>query len=236
MFSVEILVALLSLTLMEVALGIDNLVFISVVSEKLPLKSQPRARKIGLLAAMVSRILLLFLLAYFLHLNKPLFFIGQFPVSSRNIVFFIGGIFLIYKGTKEIHLRLEGMQEIKKKNGSHSLLIVLLEIVFMDVVFSLDSIIVALAMAKDIWVMVLAIVLSVLIMMFFSEKLNSFLQLHPTFKILALSFLLLIGVSLLAEALGKHIERGYIYFAMIFSLFVEILNLKIQKRKLLKTK
>lgn len=236
MFSWEILVALLSLTLMEVALGIDNLVFISVVSEKLPLKSQPRARKIGLLAAMVSRILLLFLLAYFLHLNKPLFFIGQFPVSSRNIVFFIGGIFLIYKGTKEIHLRLEGIQEIKKKKSSHSLLVVVLEIVFMDVVFSLDSIIVALAMAKDIWVMVLAIVLSVLIMMFFAEYLNSFLQRHPTFKILALSFLLLIGVSLLAEALGKHIERGYIYFAMIFSLFVEILNLKIQKRKALKAK
>ncbi|KUJ95949.1 MAG: hypothetical protein PWR24_1047 [Desulfonauticus sp.] len=235
MLSWETIVALFSLTLMEVALGIDNLVFISVVSEKLPAKSQPRARRLGLLAAMISRILLLFVLAYFLHLASPLFFIGKFPVSIRNIVFCIGGVFLLYKGTKEIHLRLEGVQEFKKNKQRHSLLIILLEIVFMDVVFSLDSIIVALAMAKEIWVMVLAIILSVAIMMFFAEKLNSFLQLHPTFKILALSFLLLIGVSLIAEALGKHIERGYIYFAMIFSLFVEILNLKIKKRKMLKS-
>ena len=221
--------ALATLTLLEIVLGIDNIVFISILSSKLPVEQQPRARTLGLALALIGRLLLLFSLSWMMRLTEPLFFVLSRPVSGRDLILLIGGLFLIGKATIEIHDRLEGPEDTHAiPRTPPSFAGVLFQILLLDMVFSLDSVITAVGMAEHISIMALAIVIAIGIMMLSAHTVSSFIQQHPTIKMLALSFLLLIGTSLVAEGLGFHIPKGYIYFAMAFSLFVEMLNLRLR--------
>jgi predicted tellurium resistance membrane protein TerC len=223
----QIIIALITLVVLEIVLGIDNIVFISILSGKLPAGQQARARQLGLAAAMVTRILLLFSISWVIGLTEPLFSVIGFEISGRDLILLIGGLFLLYKSTHEIHERLEGSGEQQEKTrAATSFSAVILQIALLDIVFSLDSVITAVGMVKEIWVMILAVVVAVAIMMLSSTSISNFVNRHPTVKILALSFLLLIGFSLIVEALHFHIPKGYIYFAMGFSIFVEVLNLR----------
>jgi predicted tellurium resistance membrane protein TerC len=218
---------LLTLTALEVVLGIDNIVFISILSSKLPVSQQPRARRLGLGAAMLTRILLLFSISWVISLSRPLFELFALAISGRDLVLFGGGLFLIAKATYEIHDKLEGAEHVARAVGA-SFAGVIVQIMLLDVVFSLDSVITAVGMVDDLAVMVLAVVVAVAFMMWFAEPVSSFVHRHPTIKMLALAFLLLIGVMLVAEGLHQHIPKGYIYFAMAFSLGVEMLNLRLR--------
>jgi predicted tellurium resistance membrane protein TerC len=208
-------------------LGIDNIVFITILAGKLPETQQDRARLIGLAVAMLSRILLLFSLAWVIGLTAPLFTIASFEISGRDLILFVGGLFLLAKSTLEIHDKLEG-EEHAAKAVATSFASVIIQIGLLDLVFSLDSVITAVGMAQEIWVMVTAIVVAVGIMMLASGPISDFVHHHPTVQILALSFLLLIGMSLIVESLEIHIPKGYLYFAMGFSVFVEALNLRLR--------
>jgi len=232
LLSVESLLALLTLTSLEIVLGIDNVVFIAILCGKLPEAQQGNARQLGLFLAMFMRIALLFSIGWVMTLTQPLFEISSQEFSGRHLILFFGGLFLIGKATYEIHHKLEGDDrgEVKGRKGA-SFSGVLLQIVLLDIVFSLDSVITAVGMANHISIMVIAVVIAVGVMMIFAGPVSRFVEKHPTFKMLALSFLLLIGVMLVAEGFDKHIEKGYIYFAMGFSLFVELLNLKMKKTK-----
>ena len=226
----EVWAALATLTVLEIVLGIDNIIFISILSGKLPRDRQKNARLTGLAAAMIMRILLLFSISWVIGLTAPLFTtLGQ-EISGRDLILLVGGLFLLFKSTKEIHERLEGEEEHARGAGGRRVSFgsVIVQIMLLDIVFSLDSVITAVGMAEDLWVMVTAVIVAVLIMMVASEGISSFVHRHPTVKILALSFLLLIGVSLIAEGLDQHIPKGYIYFAMAFSVFVEMVNLKVR--------
>ncbi|MEI9813505.1 MAG: TerC family protein [Acidobacteriota bacterium] len=226
----EAWVALLTLTVLEIVLGVDNIVFVSILSGKLPKEQQPRARTMGLALAMGTRILLLLSLSWVMSLNQALFTIGEHGVGGRDLILFTGGLFLLWKSTREIHERLEGPEEehlTGKKQ--YSFVGVLVQIALLDIVFSLDSVITAVGMAKHVEVMILAIVIAVIFMMFTSGTVSAFIDKHPTIKILALSFLLLIGMALVAESFHQAVPKGYIYFAMGFSVFVEILNLRMRK-------
>jgi predicted tellurium resistance membrane protein TerC len=221
----EIWIALLTLTVLEVVLGIDNIIFISILSGKLPEEQQPQARRIGLLLAMGMRILLLFSLAWLARLEEPLFFVMGHGVSGRDLILMAGGLFLIGKATFEIHEKLEGHEgQISAKATTFNA--VILQIVLLDIVFSLDSVITAVGMVDVLWVMVAAVVIAVGVMLVAVNPISEFVDLHPTVKILALSFLLLIGFSLVTEGAGLHIPKGYIYFAMFFSALVEFLNIR----------
>jgi predicted tellurium resistance membrane protein TerC len=224
-------IGLLTLTALEIVLGIDNIVFISIVAGRLPHKSQKKARLLGLALAMIMRVLLLLSLSWIMGLTEPLFAVGNFAVSGRALILIAGGLFLLAKSTREIHHRIEGADE----NGTRAIRVsfsaVLIQIVLLDVVFSLDSVITAVGMVDEISVMIIAVILAVAVMMIFAEPISRFIDRHPTMKMLALSFLLLIGVNLIAEGVGFHIPKGYTYFAMGFSLLVEMLNLKVRKRK-----
>ncbi len=226
-FTADALVALLTLTVMEIVLGIDNIVFISILTGKLPEEQRPRARVIGLGAAMVSRIALLFAISWVIGLTAPLFSVFGMEVSGRDLILLGGGLFLLWKATTEIHHRLEG-----DKDDTDNVAVaptfgaVIVQILLLDVVFSLDSVITAVGMADQLWVMVTAVIIAVIVMMLGATPISNFVERHPTVKMLALSFLLLIGVSLVAEAFGQHIPKGYIYFAMAFSVLVEVLNLR----------
>jgi predicted tellurium resistance membrane protein TerC len=224
-------VALATLTALEIVLGIDNVVFISILAGKLPRKDQARARKLGLMMAMLMRIALLFSLSWIIRLTAPLFTIVGQEISGRDLVLIFGGLFLLAKSTHEIHGRLEGDEGEASVRVRPSLRSVLIQIVLLDIVFSLDSVITAVGMADDIGVMVTAVVIAVGFMMLFAGPISSFVEEHPTIKMLALSFLLLIGVTLIAEGFDRHIPKGYIYFAMAFSLGVEMLNLKMRKSR-----
>lgn len=224
-------IALITLTALEIVLGIDNVVFISIVAGKLPVKSQKKARLVGLALAMIMRVLLLLSLSWIMGLTEPLFAIGNLEVSGRALILIGGGLFLLAKSTREIHHRIEGGDEHGTGAIRASFSAVLLQIVLLDAVFSLDSVITAVGMVDEIAVMVVAVILAVAVMMIFAEPVSRFIDRHPTMKMLALSFLLLIGVNLIAEGVGFHIPKGYTYFAMGFSLLVEMLNLKIRKRK-----
>lgn len=240
----EIWVSLLTLTILEIVLGIDNIVFISILAGKLPVHQQNKARTLGLALAMGTRVLLLLSLNWIMQLTAPLFNAGdwigltdkemleRFAISGRDLILLIGGLFLIYKSTHEIHQKLEGEEELETKRKALSFSSVILQILILDVVFSLDSVITAVGMASEIWVMIAAVVIAVIVMMFSSSAISNFVNNHPTVKMLALSFLLLIGVSLLAEAFEQHIPKGYIYFAMAFSVLVEALNLRAKKKKI----
>ena len=227
----QIWIGLLTLTALEIVLGIDNIVFISIVAGRLPDKSQKKARLLGLALAMIMRVLLLLTLSWIMRLTAPLFAIGNFAVSGRALILIAGGLFLLAKSTREIHHRIEGGDEHGTGAIRASFSAVLLQIVLLDAVFSLDSVITAVGMVDEIAVMVIAVILAVAVMMIFAEPISRFIDRHPTMKMLALSFLLLIGVNLIGEGMGFHIPKGYTYFAMGFSLLVEMLNLKVRKRK-----
>jgi predicted tellurium resistance membrane protein TerC len=224
------LIALVTLTVLEIVLGIDNVIFISILAGKLPPAEQERARKIGLMAAMVMRILLLMSIAWIIRLTAPLFTVLDHPFSGRDLILAGGGLFLIFKSTREIHERLEGQDGHVSARVAPSVAAVIGQIMLLDIVFSLDSVITAVGMADDLAVMIAAVVIAVGIMLFSSGAVSRFVDAHPTVKVLALSFLLLIGCSLIADGFGVHIPKGYIYFAMGFSVFVEVINLRASKK------
>jgi predicted tellurium resistance membrane protein TerC len=226
----ESLIALLTLTVLEIVLGIDNIIFISILSGKLPKEQQNKARLTGLALAMISRILLLFSIVWIMKLTLPLFSVFGHEVSGKDIILLAGGLFLIGKSTFEIHDKLEGGDSNQSGKGAKSFARVIVQIILLDVVFSLDSVITAVGMARELIIMVLAVIIAVVVMMVSSKSISDFVEKHPTVKMLALSFLLLIGVSLIAEGFEQHIPKGYIYFAMAFSVFVEMLNLKMKSK------
>ncbi|HVZ93501.1 MAG TPA: TerC family protein [Phycisphaerales bacterium] len=250
LFTFENLAALVTLTAMEIVLGIDNIVFIAITASRLPPEQQAKARRVGLMLAMVMRIALLLSITWVMSLTKPLFSIPWFPhtethedgrtetltrlaISGKDLVLIAGGLFLIYKATKEIHHKLEdpGAGTVGTAVKHATFKAVVSQIMVIDIVFSLDSVITAVGMAQSIWVMVLAVIAAVGVMMVFAGKISVFVDRHPTVKMLALSFLLLIGVMLVADGVHQHIPRGYIYFAMAFSLGVEMLNLRVKTKK-----
>ncbi len=236
----EIWISLITLTVLEIVLGIDNIIFISIMASKLPANQQKKARQVGLALAMITRVLLLLSLTWIMRLTSPLFnmadWIGlgsgewyeKLAISGRDLILIIGGLFLIYKSTREIHEKLEGDEHAVQTKAVVTFNGVIFQILLLDIVFSLDSVITAVGMADHIWVMIAAVIIAVIVMMVSAGGISNFVNKHPTVKMLALSFLLLIGVSLLAEGLDQHIPKGYIYFAMAFSVLVEMLNLKMK--------
>ncbi|MGE3960014.1 MAG: TerC family protein [Vicinamibacterales bacterium] len=227
----EGLLALVTLTFLEIILGVDNVIFISILSGKLPPADQLRARRTGLVAAMLMRIVLLMSIAWIVRLTAPLFSVAGHDISGRDLILLGGGLFLMGKATVEIHERLEGEEGHGASRVAPSFAAVIGQIMLLDIVFSLDSVITAVGMADEVSVMVAAVVLSVGIMMFAAESISAFVSRHPTVKVLALSFLLLIGLSLVGDGLGMHIPKGYIYFAMGFSVCVEMVNLRVRAGK-----
>lgn len=232
----EAWIALLTFTSLEIVLGIDNIIFISILVGRLPNEKQNKDRIIGLGLAMVTRILLLLSLAWIMKLTNPLFEIYTLEISGRDLILIIGGLFLLAKSTHEIHNSLKGFEDSHKTINTASFTSVLIQIAILDIVFSLDSFITAVGLAEDVVVMIIAIVLAVLVMMLSAKALGEFVDSHPTIKMLVLSFLILVGVSLIGEGFEMHIPKGYIYFAMAFSVGVEMLNLKIRKKSGLKIK
>jgi len=224
------LIALVTLTVLEVVLGIDNVIFISILAGKLPKEQQEKARRIGLIAAMVMRVLLLMSIAWIVRLTEPLFTVAGYAISGRDLILIVGGLFLLFKSTREIHDKLEGEDGHVTARVAPTMAAVITQIMLLDIVFSLDSVITAVGMADDLSVMVTAVIIAVAIMMFAARPVSAFVDAHPTVKMLALSFLLLIGFSLVAEGFGAHIPKGYIYFAMGFSVFVEMINLRASKK------
>jgi predicted tellurium resistance membrane protein TerC len=231
LLSADGIVALLTLTAMEIVLGIDNLVFIAILTAKLPAAQQPLARRVGLGLALGTRLALLFAISWIMGLTEPLFTLWR-PFSGRDLILLLGGLFLIAKATHEIHDKLEGGEgEPTLRPRRSAFALVVLQIALLDIVFSLDSVITAVGMTDHLPIMVVAIVIAIGVMLFSMEGVSRFVERHPTVKILALSFLLLIGVMLVAEGMGRHIEKGYIYFAMAFSLFVELLNMRYRRSR-----
>ncbi|MBD1393614.1 TerC family protein [Mucilaginibacter sp. ZB1P21] len=239
----EAWLSLVTLTVLEIVLGIDNVIFISILADKLPKQQQEKGRKVGLGMAMITRILLLLSISWVMTLTNPLFNISgilnindaewaqKLAISGRDLILIIGGLFLIYKSTAEIHHKIEGDEEDDANVKAHSFWGTIVQIMLLDIVFSLDSVITAVGMAQHVEIMIAAVVIAVGIMIWASGAVAGFVNKHPTVKMLALSFLLLIGVSLLAEAFEQHIPKGYIYFAMAFSILVEMLNLKMRAKR-----
>jgi predicted tellurium resistance membrane protein TerC len=223
-------IALLTLTVLEIVLGIDNVIFISILAGKLPPADRPRARRLGLALAMLTRIALLLSLAWIIRLTRPLFEVFGHGVSGRDLILIAGGLFLIAKSTHEIHQKLEGEEGHVSARVAATFRGVIVQIMLLDIVFSLDSVITAVGMAQHVPVMITAVVISVLFMLWFAGPISDFVERHPTVKMLALSFLLLIGVNLIADGFGQHIPKGYTYFAMGFSVFVEMLNLRLKRK------
>lgn len=231
---INIWLALVALTALEIVLGIDNIVFIAILAGRLPEERQAAGRRLGLVMAMGTRILLLLSLTLIMQLTTPLFTVFNNPVSGRDIILIAGGLFLLAKSTVEIHAAIEGEAEKqtgKKAGAAPSFFSVVTQIMVLDIVFSLDSVITAIGLAQQVWVMVAAIVIAVGVMIALADTVSVFIGKHPTIKMLALSFLLLVGLALIGDGMDMHIPRGYIYFAMGFSIFVEFLNLKVRSRK-----
>ena len=229
-FSPENCLALLTLTFLEIILGIDNIIFISVVSNKLSQKDGLRARNIGLSAALIFRIILLLSLGWVINFTNPLFTLFGYSFSFRDLILLAGGLFLITKSTTEIHCKVQGKEKSVKKLGSKSFLQAILQITLLDIIFSFDSILTAIGLTKNITLMIISVVIAMIIMMIFSGKISAFLQKNPTLEVLALSFLILIGFMLILDSFDFHVPKGYIYFAVFFSLAVEVLNVKIIRR------
>jgi len=234
-FTAEGIISLLTLSVLEVVLGIDNIVFISILAGRLEQASQKKARIIGLSLALITRIILLFLISWIVGFNKPIVndFFGL-TISVSSLILFLGGMFLIYKSTSEIHSKLEGTEEGVAKGKTGNVAGVIFQVVLLDMVFSFDSILTAIGVVedpqRDVPIMIVAVVISMIVMLLFSKNVMDFINRHPTVKMLALSFLLMIGVLLVVESFGIHVPKGYIYFAMAFSLFVEILNMRMRKK------
>jgi predicted tellurium resistance membrane protein TerC len=224
--------SLITLMALEIVLGIDNLVFISILAGRLPEAQQPKARKVGLALALITRLMLLATLAWIVGLTQPFITIGDFGLSWRDVILIAGGLFLLWKATVEIHADMEGEEDEKgpAKAGTTFAAIVT-QIAIIDIVFSLDSVITAVGMADQLWVMVVAVIAAVIVMLIASDPLARFIQAHPTVKMLALSFLLLIGVILIADGMHLHIPKGYVYFALGFSVMVEVLNTWVRRRR-----
>jgi predicted tellurium resistance membrane protein TerC len=230
-FDLQAWIGLVTLTVLEIVLGIDNVIFISILSSRLPVTKQSKARRIGLGLAMIMRVLLLLCLTWIMGLTRPLFTLVGIDVTGRALILIAGGLFLLAKSTREIHERLEGHDEDGVIRVAPSFGSVLLQIVLLDVVFSLDSVITAVGMVDQIEIMIAAVVIAVAVMMLFAGAVSRFVEQHPTIKMLALSFLLLIGMNLIVEGAGFHVPKGYIYFAMGFSVFVEMLNLRARRKR-----
>lgn len=230
LFTPEALVALATLSALEIVLGIDNLVFLTILAGKLPPEQQPKARKIGLGLALGMRVALLLVITWIIGLTAPLFTVLGQELSGRDLILLTGGLFLLAKATTEIHHKLEGESAGKKGKAVATFGAVIAQIVVMDLIFSLDSVITAVGMADDVRIMIIAVVIAMAVMLAFAEPLGRFVQAHPTVQMLALSFLLLIGFTLVAEAFEVHVSKGYVYFAMGFSVFVELLNLRRTKK------
>jgi predicted tellurium resistance membrane protein TerC len=226
----QVWIGLVTLTVLEIVLGIDNVIFISILAGKLPEAQRARARQVGLAAAMVMRILLLLSLTWMMKLTQPLFRLVHHDVSGRDLILIAGGLFLLFKATREIHEKLEGNEGEHSARVRATFVGVITQIMLLDIVFSLDSVITAVGMANRIGVMVAAVMIAVGVMLLFSGQVSNFVERHPTVKMLALSFLLLIGVNLIADGTGVHVPKGYTYFAMGFSVFVELLNLRLKAR------
>lgn len=230
----QIWISLLTLTALEIVLGIDNVIFISILAGKLPQEQQAKARKTGLMLALVTRILLLMCLSWIMGLTKPLFTLPVLhqDVSGRDVVLLLGGLFLIWKSVREVHEKLEDEDgHANPSRGRATMSAVIVQILLLDIVFSLDSVITAVGMANNIWVMVTAVIIALGVMLAFAGAISDFVNRHPTLKMLALSFLILIGVTLVAEGLHQHIPKGYIYFSMAFAFAVEMLNLKLRAKQ-----
>jgi predicted tellurium resistance membrane protein TerC len=224
-------IALLTLTVLEIVLGIDNIIFISILSGKLPHAQQAKARTTGLALATITRVLLLLSLTWVMSLTTPFLTLVGFSISGRDLILIVGGLFLIFKSTREIHEKLEGDEGHSSVNVKVKFSNIIFQILLLDIVFSLDSVITAVGMANQISIMVAAVIIAVGVMMVAAGSISSFVEAHPTVKMLALSFLLLIGVNLIAEGFHQHIPKGYVYFAMAFSVFVEMLNLKMRAKR-----
>jgi predicted tellurium resistance membrane protein TerC len=232
LWSLAGLIALLTLVALEVVLGIDNVIFIAILAGRLPAAEQPKARRLGIGMAVISRILLLLSISWVMRLTEPLVTIAGWPLSGKSLILLGGGLFLIAKSTYEIHDKLEGDEESHAAaGGKGALLGVVLQIMVVDIVFSLDSVITAVGMTQHIPVMIVAVMVAATIMLAFAGPISEFVHRHPTMKMLALSFLILIGVMLVAEAFGQHVDKGYIYFAMVFALAVELMNLRLRAKK-----
>jgi predicted tellurium resistance membrane protein TerC len=227
----ETWISLVTLTVLEIVLGIDNIVFISILAGKLPPSQQEKARKVGLALALITRILLLCSLAWMAGLIRPLFTVFGHGFSGRDLILVAGGLFLLFKATKEVHEKLEGEDGEVTRRITPTFANVILQILLLDMVFSLDSVITAVGMAKQLGVMIAAVILAVVFMLFFSGFISAFIERHPTLKMLALSFLLMIGATLVMEGFGKEVHKGYIYFAMAFASVVEVLNIRMRTKR-----
>lgn len=223
----SIWIALITLITLELVLGVDNVIFISVLSGKLPVEQQSKARRAGLALAVISRLILLMSLSWIIGLTEPLFTVAGFNITGRDLILLLGGLFLVAKATAEIHEKLEGEEGHASAKVKATFTSVIIQILLLDVVFSLDSVITAVGMTDELWVMVVAVIVAAIVMIISADPIGDFVERHPTVKMLALSFLLLIGFTLIVEGLHQHIPKGYIYFAMGFSVFVEMLNLRL---------
>jgi len=227
----EALISLLTLTILEIVLGIDNIIFISILAAKVPADQQSKARTMGLVLGMVVRIILLFGLNFIQRQETPLFNLFNHPISGKDLLLIVGGLFLLYQSVHEIHEKMKSVEEeIKDRTSAKGWSSIIMQMILINVVFSLDSVITAVGMANELWVMIAAVVISMIIMLIASKPIANFVNDNPSIKILALSFLVMIGMSLLAEGFQQHINKGYIYFAMAFSFTIEIINLRIDKK------
>lgn len=231
LFSVASLISLLTLSVLEIVLGIDNIIFISIISGKLPKSKQGKARTIGLMLALIMRVALLFSISWIAGLKEPLFMISDFGVTGRDMILFAGGVFLLYKTTMELHNKIQGYDDGDLSVKRVSFNAIVLQIVLIDIVFSFDSILTAVGLVSNVLIMVAAVIIAMIIMIAFSGKVSDFINKNPTIKILALSFLLMIGVVLILEAFHEHVDKKVIYISIAFSLFVELLNIRMRKKE-----
>ena len=230
LFTPEGLIALLTLTLLEIVLGVDNIIFISIVSNKLPEEQQSKARLTGLSLALIFRVALLLGITWIIGFTKPFFTVMDFEVSGRDLILAIGGLFLIAKSTSEISHKMEGKAIDTKERKSVTFVGTIIQIIALDIIFSFDSILTAVGLTDQLAIMIVAVVIAIIIMMAFASRISSFIGKHPTLEVLALSFLILIGFMLMIEALHYHVPKGYIYFAVFFSLIVEIINMRVRRK------
>lgn len=231
LFSIASLISLLTLSVLEIVLGIDNIIFISIIAGKLPKVKQGKARSIGLLLALVMRVFLLFSISWIVGLKEPLFFIRDFGVTGRDLILFAGGVFLLYKTTIELHNKVQGYGDSELSVKKVSFKAIVLQIVLIDIVFSFDSILTAVGLVTNLLIMILAVIIAMIIMIAFSSRVSDFINNNPTIKVLALAFLLMIGLVLILESFHEHVEKKFIYITIGFSLFVEMLNIRMRKKE-----